>query len=244
MSKKTETAAAAAAVVTSSDVMDKVAVTLIHDATASANTANEKARQAARVAWESPAFAAAKGGERAEKLRALYSPELSNDVVRAAFSASLAVLGYGKPIVVAASAIADISGGRIQTKGAQILPKGGTVPKDDKGRALPTRELSASDALAALSKSDLSAAAKFAREETGTARAAGGGRKAGSTNKATAHPRAPFADELSGMLRDAANQKVIRNICEACGFALIPTSKLEELTAKAAELAKLKAAAK
>lgn len=225
-------AVASTAVQTSADAMpaaNAVVVQLLATATANANTADRKAREAAAAAWHSDAFTGQPAAQRVESLRQLYKSELSNDVVRNMFSAALAVLAYARPVLVVASKLADLSGGRVQTEGLEVLAAGSAIPKDSEGRALPSRVFTNSDALDKLNKHQLIAAAKTAREELGTGRKEGAGRKPGSTNKSAAPQRAPFFDEFSAMMRDAAGITTLRRHAELCGFRLVAEERYQEL---------------
>lgn len=213
MNAKAKTPVAAAAVATAGEVADSNVVKTLQEANKLAASAQGKSRAAALAAWETSAYLGSP--TRAADLQRLYSRELANDVVKQAFSNALVILQAGQPVRVAFTAMTETpKTGAVSFTAGDVLAVG-EVPDPEKA----VRTFKPEEAIAAFTKADLTAAAKAAREFLGTARKAGGGRKASTPT--TAGGRAPFADELRALMADVAGRKMIAGILQDCGFTMV-----------------------
>jgi len=168
----------------------------INAANDSAKTADAMAREAAALANESDYVDEGDAGKRLDAILALYMSSLTHKAVKESFSAALAILVADKPVRIESSAVTTAANGRMTFKAPEVL-----APVADKAEVLDPEktvtELAAGDAVMKLAAETMKAAATAARESIGRGRATGGGRK--STKEA---PRAPWFDELAGVIND------------------------------------------
>lgn len=234
-----------------SPVVANVLVTeKINAANESAKTADAMAREAATLANESDYVDEGDAGKRLDSILALYAGVLTHKAVKESFSAALAILVADKPVRVESSAVTTLANGRMTFKAPEIL-----APVAEKNEVLnpekTVTELAAGDAVMKLAADTMKAAATAARESIGRGRATGGGRK--STKDA---PRAPWFDELSGVINDhglrvsmfaviqtkaKADDKFREELAEClrnCGMEVFKAGTMDAVRAKLPKVAK------
>lgn len=170
-------------------------VTLLDDATASAKTADRKAREAAEIAADKECLDVTESLARCDAIVALYAEHLGTATVKTSFSAALAIIIADKPVRVSATAKTVAASGAVTFKAPEALPPVAEINETiDDGRAV--HELTPCEAVDTMTSNLLKACATKAREAMGKVKGAGG-------RKATSKPqRAGFMDELVVVLRD------------------------------------------
>lgn len=211
-------------------VADASVVRMLATATKGAVTAQQTARDAAKLAFKSPAFTSA--ANRYEQLLSLYRPNLENEVVRQAFSNALAVLTAGDDVRIACTAKTEnLKSGALAFAKPEVLSKGEHA--SDAEKSIVT--VSASDAVDKLSKAELQAASKIARAKIGGGRAEGAGRKAGGKGNATPdhNKRAGFADEFAALMGDVGGRTVIAKLLQQHGYKMVAMEATKKMAKEA-----------
>jgi hypothetical protein len=188
----TTTTTAAPAVVLNADV-----VTLLDAGNTAGKTADHKAREAAIIAAKTDCLTIKDKAERLAAIQAAYKEHLTHATVVASFRAALAILVTGETVNLAVSEKTEKfseEGTTLKLGSMEVLAKDEAA---EKGKQVVT--LTPEQAVAQLQSNDLKAVGTASRESLGVARAKGAGRKA-----APVSTRAPFMDEFTVAMKDAA----------------------------------------
>jgi hypothetical protein len=171
--------------------------TLLDEANESGATADRKAREAAALAAKSDCLTIKDKGERLVAIQNAYKEHLTHATVVASFRAALAILVVGEEVRLAVAEKTEkfSEAGTTLKLGSMDVLAAGEPP--EKGKQLVA--LTPEQAVAQLQSNDMKAVGTNAREVVGLARAKGAGRK-----PATTSTRAPFMDEFTVAVKDAA----------------------------------------
>ena len=178
-------------------VLNADVVTLLDAANESGKTADKKAREAALTAARTDCLTIKDKAERLAAIQLAYKEHLTHPTVVASFRAALAILVTGEQVNLAVGEETKIyseAGTSLRLKSMEVLAKDEAA---EKGKQVVS--LTPEQAVAQLQSNDLKAVGTASRESLGVARAKGAGRKS-----APVTTRAPFMDEFTVAMKDAA----------------------------------------
>ena len=179
-------------------VLNAAVVALLDEGNTAGATADRKAREAAVLAAKSDRITVKDKAERIAAIQSDYREHLTHPTVVASFRAALVILVSGTPLQLAVAEKTELfkpEGKTLRLKGLDVLGKG---EKPEAGKCVV--QLTPEEAVQQLQSNDLKAVGTATREGLGIARAKG----AGKPKAAAPAGRAPFMDEFSAALKDAA----------------------------------------